>query len=280
MRLATVGPINAYGRSKLKAEELIRDSGCSHVILRSSIIVGPEVPGVHRPLFLQFITRQIQDMMPTKYLVDEVRNPIFALDICRIIQALICSFLEQSRRTDHDADGGDDWVFRHTFNMGGVDRLSRLEMARAVARAMGVDGASIGKLIIPCTSADLARPYRFPTRHLNGFLRRLQSHGRPALVLRGDARENHFLIFNLIFTPAFDALDGFGEPGAGATRVVVSSPSIRVSRSSPPALPHPFAINVLDNLLDGAVLHLPPNLSSALYVQFVPAIRGQVVSRT
>lgn len=159
---APTGPINAYGRSKLKAEELIRDSGCSHVILRSSIIVGPEVPGVHRPLFLQFITRQIQDMMPTKYLVDEVRNPIFALDICRIIQALICSFLEQARRTYHDADGGDDWVFRHTFNMGGVDRLSRLEMARAVARAMGVDRASMDRLIIPCTSAELDRPFPSP----------------------------------------------------------------------------------------------------------------------
>ena len=157
---APASPINAYGRSKLKAEEVIRGSGCSHVILRSSIIVGPEVPGIKRPLFLQFIHSRLHDKIPTSYLVDEVRNPIFAADICRIIQAFIRAFVEQAGRTDHD--GGDRGVFRHTFNMGGVDRLSRLEMARAVARAMGVDGDSMDQLIIPCTSAELDRPYRSP----------------------------------------------------------------------------------------------------------------------
>lgn len=172
---APTSPINAYGRSKLKAEEVIRGSGCPHVILRSSIIVGPEVPGVERPLFVQFIRNRLQEKIPTSYLVDEVRNPIYAVDICRIIQAFISSFVEHARRTDgnrrderdskgdHAGDADQDHrTFRHTFNMGGVDRLSRLEMARAVARAMGLDGINIGKLIIPCTSDDLARPYRSP----------------------------------------------------------------------------------------------------------------------
>jgi dTDP-4-dehydrorhamnose reductase len=33
---ATTGPINAYGRSKLEGEDLIRESGCRHLIFRTS----------------------------------------------------------------------------------------------------------------------------------------------------------------------------------------------------------------------------------------------------
>ncbi len=178
---APAAPINAYGRSKLKAEEVIRNSGCCHVILRSSIIVGPELPGVERPLFVQFIRDRLQQKIPTRYLVDEFRSPIYCHDICLIVQALIRSFMEQARRED-DPDRRHR-IFAHTFNMGGVERLSRLDMALAVASVIDFDGeeavdvvddsdntkskinskANRDELIIPCTGAELNdRPYRSP----------------------------------------------------------------------------------------------------------------------
>jgi dTDP-4-dehydrorhamnose reductase len=139
-------PINAYGRSKLAAEKYILRSQCSSVILRSSILVGPEVPGVQRPLFVQFIRDQLQGKKETSYLSDEWRNPIYVKDVCRFIEWFV---LEGAKGTK----------FRETFNMGGPERLSRLDMAHAVAAAMGVNGEG---LIIPCASSDLHRTYSSP----------------------------------------------------------------------------------------------------------------------
>ncbi|KAL4436541.1 hypothetical protein ABPG75_003680 [Micractinium tetrahymenae] len=54
-------PINAYGRSKLAAEREVAARWPNHAILRSSLIYGPEprLGPVGRPLFLQFIDRQL-----------------------------------------------------------------------------------------------------------------------------------------------------------------------------------------------------------------------------
>lgn len=82
-------PMNAYGRSKLAAEELIKSSACNHVILRSSIIVGPDVDGVTRPLFTQFIRHQLKEGNKTEYFHDEWRCPVFYKDIAHVITALI-----------------------------------------------------------------------------------------------------------------------------------------------------------------------------------------------
>lgn len=49
-------PVNAYGQTKLEAEQCIQQRWPNHVILRSSIIYGPQSPApVSRALFLQFI---------------------------------------------------------------------------------------------------------------------------------------------------------------------------------------------------------------------------------
>lgn len=148
---APTEPINAYGRSKLKAETMIRASvGLSYVILRSSIIVGPDT-GVERPLFVQFIRNRLKDNIPTSYLCDEWRCPIFAGDICAITQWFI---LEHIKCKDSGT------TFRAAFNMGGPDRLSRLDMAHSVAEAIGIEDPSA--LILPCNTADLSRPYQSP----------------------------------------------------------------------------------------------------------------------
>ena len=51
-------PVNVYGESKLEAEAAIVAAWPPHVVLRSSIIYGPQAPKpVERPLFVQFIVR-------------------------------------------------------------------------------------------------------------------------------------------------------------------------------------------------------------------------------
>lgn len=62
----TTEPVNAYGQSKVAAETTIREQWPRHIILRSSIIYGPQSPmPVSRPLFVQFVVRCKHPQAPT-----------------------------------------------------------------------------------------------------------------------------------------------------------------------------------------------------------------------
>lgn len=69
-------PVNAYGRSKLEAEQLLQEQWAGRfVALRSSLIYGPEPPlaPVGRPLFLQFVRQVLETGKDTTFFVDEFR---------------------------------------------------------------------------------------------------------------------------------------------------------------------------------------------------------------
>ncbi|GBF98490.1 methionine adenosyltransferase 2 subunit beta [Raphidocelis subcapitata] len=117
-------PINAYGRSKLEAEQYVRTHWERRIILRSSLIYGPQPPHpVGRPLFLQFVEEALREGRPTRFLEDEFRSAVYVKDICAVVSHLI--------KLLPDAPP------HHTYNLGGPERLSRLDVARAVARHCG-----------------------------------------------------------------------------------------------------------------------------------------------
>ena len=61
-----------------------------HIILRASIIVGPQSPvPVSRPLFLQFIVQQLAEQKDTSFFTDEFRNPTYVRDIAQILGRLV-----------------------------------------------------------------------------------------------------------------------------------------------------------------------------------------------
>ena len=145
-------PVNAYGKSKLQSEEFIRKHYENYVILRSSIIYGrelpaqwPEVPD-SRPLFTQFIDKVLRAQEPTTFFSDEYRNPIYVQDICSIVHHLV----------SREMDGGPQ--SQETLNMGGPERLSRVDMAMILADIRGYNK----DCIIPAKSADVQRPYVSP----------------------------------------------------------------------------------------------------------------------
>jgi dTDP-4-dehydrorhamnose reductase len=129
-------PINVYGQTKLEAEQEIGREWPHHVVLRSSIIYGPPPPGapVNRGLFLQFIKRSIESKQMTEFFADEWRCPIYVKDIVAVCQA----FIQSHSRTlkDHEAAP-------KIFNMGGPQRMSRVDMAMAVAKVCSLDPSYI-----------------------------------------------------------------------------------------------------------------------------------------
>ncbi|KAI7836218.1 hypothetical protein COHA_009899 [Chlorella ohadii] len=131
-------PVNVYGRTKLDGERAVQARWPNHAILRSSIIYGPDPPlvEVERPLLLQFIDESLTAKRPTAFFDDEWRCPVRVRDIIRVVQTLIARQGELQHRL---------------FNLGGPDRLSRADMAEAVARAHGHDPALVQRL--PAASA-------------------------------------------------------------------------------------------------------------------------------
>ena len=69
---------------------LLQANWRKHVILRCSIIYGPQSPvPVARPLFLQFIAQQLAEQKPTTFFYDEFRSPVYVMDIVRILVKLL-----------------------------------------------------------------------------------------------------------------------------------------------------------------------------------------------
>mmetsp|Transcript_6097 Transcript_6097/g.17460 ORF Transcript_6097/g.17460 Transcript_6097/m.17460 type:complete len:308 (-) Transcript_6097:672-1595(-) len=137
-------PINTYGRTKLAAEQAIRQRWPRHLILRSSIIYGPQCPvPVSRALFLQFIVAALKQGKPTSFFKDEFRSAIYVQDILKLIRAAI------DQR---------DTLTQKLLNMGGPERLSRLDMAEAVAETYGLNKAAIQS----ATSASVERAVASP----------------------------------------------------------------------------------------------------------------------
>lgn len=123
---------------------MLQERWPNHVILRSSIIYGPQSPvPVSRVLFLQFISSGLRQGKSATFFEDEFRCPIYVKDILQIIQQLI----KQQDSLQH-----------RLFNMGGPERLSRLQMAYITADCWGLDK----QYIIPALGASMKRGVTSP----------------------------------------------------------------------------------------------------------------------
>ena len=122
-------PVNAYGETKVACEDALAedyDDG-AYVILRSSIITGPRPPlrDVDRTLFLEFVASALTERdEPTSFYYDEFRCPIAAADISRVIVRDFGTKFAAPRVKPP----------RRVYNMGGPDRVNRVDMAKACAK--------------------------------------------------------------------------------------------------------------------------------------------------
>ena len=112
-------PVNLYGRTKLEFEQLLMDK-CSE-----NAIIGTETPfQCRKQTFLQFVHDRLQKQEETSFFTDEFRNVVYVGDICKVIR--------------HFIDNGIGERAAGVYNMGGADRVSRLDFAEAVAKHSGL----------------------------------------------------------------------------------------------------------------------------------------------
>ena len=136
-------PVNTYGATKLMFEQELRHRWSNHVILRSSLIYGPAPPRAcsRKDTFLQFLDAALAKEAPTALFADEVRCPIYVHDVT----AIILSFLAPDAFRVCVAASDSDALPRgsRTFNMGGPERLSRVQMGEIVCQVRGYPSTRI-----------------------------------------------------------------------------------------------------------------------------------------
>ncbi|CAA7017368.1 unnamed protein product [Microthlaspi erraticum] len=121
--------VNVYGKSKVAAELIIKDKHQNFAILRSSIIFGPQtVSPLPKNLPIQWMDSVLQKGDAVEFFHDEYRCPIYVKDLLAVIMKLINTWV-----------ASDDKQMRLVLNAGGPDRLSRVQMAEAVAEVGGHD---------------------------------------------------------------------------------------------------------------------------------------------
>lgn len=132
---APIEPINAYGRSKALGEKLIRDSGCEHLILRTSWLYAP-----HGKNFVLTIANAAKKRDALKVVDDQRGRPTSCEHLAKISMQLIDA---NARGTFHTTDGGECTWF---------------DFATAIAAH-----ANPQCTVSPCTSDEYPTPAKRPS---------------------------------------------------------------------------------------------------------------------
>ncbi len=128
-------PLNFYGESKLKAEQLVKESSLDYGIMRPVFIYGPCYENM-RPTFLHWVKTNLEQGKEIKVVSDQIRTPTFVNDICKGIETMIIK------------------RFIGAIHLAGKDIISPYEMALSVAKELKLNS----KLIIPVTSDTFPEP--------------------------------------------------------------------------------------------------------------------------
>ncbi|KAF8413133.1 hypothetical protein HHK36_001109 [Tetracentron sinense] len=125
-------PVNVYGKSKVAAEQFICSNCSSFAILRSSIIYGPQtICPVPKSLPIQWIDSVLSRGDEVEFFHDEFRCPVYVKDVVTIILALTRRWISDGKR------------MQLLLNVGGPDRVSRVQMAKTVATIKGYNTSLI-----------------------------------------------------------------------------------------------------------------------------------------
>ncbi len=130
-------PINAYGRTKLAGEEMVRASGCHHIILRTAWLYSE-----YGNNFVKTILRLTSERDAISVVDDQLGTPTYAGDLAEAIVKII------SERNFREG----------TYHYTNIGECSWWQFACEIARLAGHDKCRIA----PCTTADYPTKARRP----------------------------------------------------------------------------------------------------------------------
>ena len=132
---AEKGPTNVYGETKLAGEEAIIESGCEHLILRTSWLFAK-----HGNNFVRTIHKLATERDELKVVDDQRGRPTYCPDLAE----MTCQLIEANARGIY-----------HTTNDG---ECSWFEFAQAIVEFSHIDSCHV----VPCSTDAFPRPAKRP----------------------------------------------------------------------------------------------------------------------
>jgi dTDP-4-dehydrorhamnose reductase len=150
-------PLGVYGRSKADGEQAIQGALERALVLRTSVVYGPERQEKN---FAYQLIRACRSGQPFRPAIDQRASPSYNEDVA-------AATVECCERE-----------LRGIWHLAGADTLDRMAFARLVCRVFDLDGSSL----TPATTAELKQK---AARPLDGGLRITKARAQLATRLRG-----------------------------------------------------------------------------------------------
>jgi len=131
-------PLSSYGRSKLRAEEIVQNSKCRFAIVRPNTLYGYQ-PDVNLN-FVLWAIGQFRFQEPMRIVTDQISNPSEVSDLADFVLEIIV----QSKTG----------IFHH----GSADNLSRFDFVQEIAEVFGGDKSLVSAVSSEAFSQKATRP--------------------------------------------------------------------------------------------------------------------------
>ncbi len=138
-------PVNVYGRSKLEGERAAMSAHDRVAVVRISVPFGRVMPGAPHN-FVSLLDERLAAGMPVRAVTDQLTTPCWLDELAGLVWAAV-------------RDG-----IRGIVHYGSSDRISRYDMALAIARERGYDE----RLVEPILTSELGLTARRPLE--SGFV--------------------------------------------------------------------------------------------------------------
>lgn len=129
---AKIAPISLYAETKLMGEVKIKNTFDNYIILRTALLYGFGLS--HRLCHFDKIFVDLKNKRRVRLFKDQIRTPLSLKEAARIIRFL-CELELKSE----------------TINLGGVEKISRVQLGRMLCEIGGFDP----KLIVPISMKDV-----------------------------------------------------------------------------------------------------------------------------
>ena len=129
-------PLTSYGAAKLAVERVVRSMVAMHCVVRTCLVYGPEygIGGLRGRV--SAILQGLEADDGGEWYIDQYRTPTFAGDLAERLPSLACS------------------SFVGTVHLAGLERMSRADFVRRIAKAAGADPSRVRVVRMSSGSAD------------------------------------------------------------------------------------------------------------------------------